>query len=400
MITHQIIILLFIGYIIYTIDLKQKYFPVPVVLVVLGIGLSFVPYFSSLHISKEIIFNVFLPAILFTSAYQFPLKQLKSNAGIIAALSTIGLMLTAVLLGFGIFLISEPFISLSLTGAFLLAAILIPTDPVSVTSILKQSTGAEKIADVVEGESMVNDGTSIVIFSIFLSMFQTGNAFSVSKFITEFLLVSIGGVALGILLGWLMSKAIHFTHQKQYQVMLTIIVAYGGFYIAEAISVSGVLTTVVAGIMLAYEFTRHPKKEDIQQSLDGFWNIATPTVLSLIFLLIGIQAAEYLLFPGWGIAVGIFILSLIARFIVLGGFVYLVPAWKNEFQNDFKTISLLTWSGIKGTMSIALLLWLEVAASGGEQLLVSLAFATVLLSLVLQSVGIYPLTKLMSSKNS
>lgn len=400
MITHQIIILLFIGYIIYTIDLKQKYFPVPVVLVVIGIGLSFIPFFSGLHISKEIIFNVFLPAILFTSAYQFPLKQLKNNAGIITALSTIGLMLTAVLLGFGIFIISEPFISMSLTGAFLLAAILIPTDPVSVTSILKQSTGAEKIADMVEGESMVNDGTSIVIFSIFLSMFQTGNDFSFGRFVTEFLLVSIGGVCLGIILGWLMSKAIHFTHQVQYQVMLTIIVAYGGFYIAEAIGVSGVLATVVAGIMLSTEFGRHPRKENIKNSLDGFWNIANPTVLSLIFLLIGIQAAEYLLFPGWGIAVGIFILSLIARFIVLGGFVYLVPAWKREFQNDFKTISLLTWSGIKGTMSIALLLWLDTAVSGGDQLLVSLAFAAVLLSLVLQSVGIYPLTQLMKSKNS
>lgn len=398
MLSHQIIILLFIGYIVYTIDLKQKYFPVPVVLVLIGIGLSLIPYFSSLTISKEIIFNVFLPAILFTSAYQFPLKQLRRNAGIIATLSTIGLIATAVLLGFSIYLISEPFISLSLTGAFLLAAILIPTDPVSVTTILKKSTGAEEVADVVEGESMVNDGTSIVIFSIFLSMFQTDSGFSVSKFFTEFLLVSIGGVTLGILLGWLLSKAIYFTSSRQYQVMLSIVVAYGGFYIAEKIGVSGVLATVVAGIMLAYEFRHNADENDIKNSLDGFWNIINPTVLSLIFLLIGIQAAEYLVFPGWGIAVAIFFFKLLSRFIVLGGFIYGVPAWRREFDHKMATATLITWSGIKGTMSVALLLWLEVEASNGGNIIVSLAFAVILLSLVLQSVGIYPLTKAISHK--
>lgn len=400
MIAHQIIILLFIGYIVYTIDLKREYFPVPVVLVLIGIGLSFIPYFDSLHISKDIIFNVFLPALLFTSAYQFPLKQLKENAGIIAALSTLGLMATALLLGFGIYLVSAPFVDLSMTASFLLAAILIPTDPVSVTAILKQSTGEEKIADVVEAESMVNDGTSVVIFTILLSMFETGNGFSFGKFITEFLLVSIGGIAIGLALGWLLSKVIHITHDRIYQVMLSIAVAYGGFYIAEAIGVSGVLTTVVAGITLAFEFGKVIKDTHLKDSLDGFWDIVIPTVLSVLFLMIGIQAAEYLAFPQWWLAAIIFILSIIARFIVLGGFIYTVPAWRKEFTNDFSATSLLTWAGIKGSMSIALLLWLEGTVSSGDKLIISLAFATVLFSLVLQSIGIYPLTKFLNKKHS
>ena len=400
MVAHQIIILLFIGYIIYTIDLKREYFPVPVVLVLIGIGLSFIPFFDSLHISKDIIFNVFLPALLFTSAYQFPLKQLKENAGIIAVLSTLGLMATALLLGYGIYLVSAPFVDLSMTASFLLAAILIPTDPVSVTAILKQSSGEEKIADVVEAESMVNDGTSVVIFTILLSMFETGDGFSVGKFASEFLLVSLGGIAIGFVSGWLLSKMIHFTHHKQYQVMLSIVVAYGGFYIAEAIGVSGVLATVVAGITLAFEFGKVIKDNHMKDSLNGFWDIIIPTVLSVLFLMIGIQAAEYLAFSQWWLAVIVFILSIVARFIVLGGFIYSVPAWRREFTDDLSATSLLTWSGIKGTMSIALLLWFEGAASEGNQLIISLAFATVLLSLVLQSIGIYPLTKFLNKKHS
>lgn len=400
MIAHQIIILLFIGYIIYTIDLKREYFPVPVVLVLTGIGLSFIPFFDSLHISKDIIFNVFLPALLFTSAYQFPLKQLKEYAGIIAALSTLGLMATALLLGFGIYLVSAPFLDLTMTASFLLAAILIPTDPVSVTAILKQSTGEEEIADVVEAESMVNDGTSIVIFTILLSMYETGNGFSLGKFVIDFLLVSIGGIAIGFVLGWLLCKVIHLTHHRTYQVMLSIIIAYGGFYIAEAVGVSGVLATVVAGITLAFEFEKVIKDNHMKESLDGFWDIIIPTVLSVLFLMIGIQAAEYLAFPHWWLAVIIFILSIVARFIVLGGFIYSVPVWKNEFTNDFSATALLTWAGIKGTMSIALLLWLEGIMPEGDKLIISLAFATVLLSLVLQSIGIYPLTKFLNKKRA
>src|SRR5690606_26990799 len=148
MITHQLLILLFIGYIVYTIDIKKNFFPVPVVLVISGLGLSFLPYFEDFNISKEIIFHVFLPAILFTSAYQFPLKQLKENIGIISTLSTFGLIATVGLLGLSIYLVGMLFSGITLTAAFLLAAILAPTDPVSVTSILKESSGDEQIADV------------------------------------------------------------------------------------------------------------------------------------------------------------------------------------------------------------------------------------------------------------
>ena len=230
-------------------------------------------------------------------------------------------------------------------------------------------------------------------------MFQTGNGFSIGKFVGEFLLVSIGGVAIGLLLGWILSKIIHFTHHKQYQVMLSIAVAYGGFYIAEAVGVSGVLATVVTGIMLSYEIEETKDDNNIKDSLDGFWDIVTQTLLSVLFLLIGIQAAEYLTFPYWGFAAVIFLLTLLARFVMLGGFIYAVPAWRNEFQNDFSTISLITWSGIKGSMSVALLLWLEETASGKDQVLVSLSFAVIVISLIMQSTGIYPLTKLLGSKD-
>lgn len=397
MFTHQLLILLFIGYIVYTIDIQKKFFPVPVVLVVIGLGLSFIPYFDSFNISKEIIFNVFLPAILFTSAYQFPLKQLRQNKGIISTLSTVGMIATVFLLGLSIFLAGTVFTALSFTASFLLASILAPTDPVSVTTILKESSGAEQIADVVEGESMINDGTSIVFFTIFLTMFQTGGGFSVGKFVSELLLVSIGGVLLGVLVGWLMSKTIRFTKDKKYQVILSVVGAYGAFYLGEAIGVSGVLATVAAGIFVYFEMSKEIEEDNLQESLDGFWDITTPVLLAVLFLLIGIRGAEYLAFSGWWFAIAIFLLAIIVRFMVIGLLIYGVPQWRHEFKNDFSTISLTAWSGIKGAMSVALLLWLEEAASGKDQILISLAFAAILLSLVIQSIGIYPLSKVLKN---
>ena len=397
MFTHQLLILLFIGYIVYTIDIKKNFFPVPVVLVVIGLGLSFIPYFEGFSISKDIIFNIFLPAILFTSAYQFPLKQLKENTGIILTLSTLGMIGTVFLLGLSIYLAGTFFTALSFTASFLLAAILAPTDPVSVTTILKESSGAEQIADVVEGESMINDGTSIVFFTIFLTMFQTGGGFSIGKFISEFLLVSIGGILLGVLIGWLMSKTIRFTTDKKYQVILSVVGAYGAFYIGEAIGVSGVLATVAAGIFVSYEMNKEIEEDNLKESLDGFWDITTPVLLAVLFLLIGIRGAEYLAFSGWWLAIIIFLLAIIIRFIVIGILIYGVPQWRHEFRNDFSTITLTAWSGIKGAMSVALLLWLEEATSGQEQILVSLAFAAILLSLVIQSIGIYPLSKVLKN---
>lgn len=397
MLTHQLLILLFIGYIVYTIDIKKNFFPVPVVLVMIGLGLSFVPFFDGFSISKDIIFYVFLPAILFTSAYQFPLKPLKENIGIIITLSTLGMVATVFLLGLSIYAAGTMFTAVSVTAAFLLAAILAPTDPVSVTTILKESSGADQIADVVEGESMINDGTSIVFFTVFLMMFQTGESFSIVEFIAEILMVSIGGVLLGLVTGWLMSKTIRFTNDKTYQVMLSIIGAYGAFYVGQAIGVSGVLATVTAGIFVSYEMSKEIKEDNLTESLNGFWDIVNPVLLAVLFLLIGIRGAEYLAFSGWWFAIVIFILSLIVRFVVIALFIYVVPKWRREFKNDLSTITLTAWSGIKGAMSVALLLWLEETTSGQEQVLVSLSFAAILLSLIIQSIGIYPLSKVLKN---
>ncbi|MFD1019755.1 cation:proton antiporter [Thalassobacillus hwangdonensis] len=389
----QIILLLFIGYIVFTLDKKQKNIPVPALLLVIGVVFSFLPFFSEVNVTKPVIYDILLPALLFISAYRFSPKALRENAGIIATLSTLGLIATAVLLGFTIYVIGGLFVSLSLVGALVIASILTPTDPVSVVSILKQSADDPKVADVVDGESMINDGTSIVLFTVLAGILTGEKSFDFLSFIGEFLYVSLGGAVTGVILGWIVSKAVHFTHQKDYQVMLSIVLAYGSFHIAEHIGVSGVLATVASGIMLAWEFENTNKEDHYREALDGFWNVVEPSVLALVFLLIGIEATGYLAFDHWGLAILLFIASIIIRFIVIAGTFQFFSRWRNTVS--WQQIGLISWSGIRGTMSVVLLLSLEAQASEEATLLMSISFAVVFLSLIIQSLGVYPLSKWM-----
>ncbi|RBW71106.1 cation:proton antiporter [Bacillus taeanensis] len=387
--SYQIITLLCIGYIVFTIDKKQENFPVPMVLLLIGISLSFFSFFSSVEITKHMIFNWFLPALLFTSAYQFQIGGLKKNIGVISVLSTIGLILTVLLLGTAIYFFS--FISLSFIEALLIASILTPTDPVSVVSILKKSSNSPKIAEVVEGESMVNDGTSIVLFTLVSQVYIKNEQFGVISFFLEFTKVSLGGLFIGILFGWLFSKAIHYTHHHQYQVMLSIILAYGSFYLAEHLGVSGVLASVASGIMLSWKLEQTEKEKTFRRYLNGFWEVIEPSILSLIFLVIGLEAMKYLQFNNIGFILLIFVLSLIVRFGVLSSILKIFPSWKEKFR--WGEVTLITWSGIKGTMSVALLLGLAAQGAGKTDTILSLTFGAIILSLIIQSTLIYPLSK-------
>lgn len=376
-----------IGYSVFTFDKKKKNIPVPVVLLLIGMGLSFVPAFSDVTLTKDIIFQWFLPALLFISAYQFPAKALKKHAGIITLLSTVGIVITTLLMSLLTYYGLHPWIPVTYGEALLISAILTPTDPVSVVSVLKESSNRDDIADVVEGESMINDGTSIVLFTVVAGIYFGGETFSVSSFMGEFLLVSLGGIVLGVTLGWLASKAIHFTTDSRYQIMLSIILAYGTFYVGEELGVSGVLATVSSGILLSYEYGKMIKENHFRKDLDGFWTVIEPTILTFLFLLIGIQTTRYLSFSLIGWIFFLFVLSLFVRYVIIIGVVKLKETWRKTY--GWKEVSILTWSGIKGTMSVALLLGLD---DQGPLLLHSLTFGVIMLSLLIQSVGIYPLS--------
>jgi monovalent cation:H+ antiporter, CPA1 family len=394
---EHLIIFLAIGYIFYALDKRQKQLPVPILLVVTGVMLSFIPYFSDVIISRELIYKGFLPALLFISAYRFSYQALRRYGMLFGLLSTAGMLATALLLGLAVWSIGSLFLSLSFIGALLIASILTPTDPVSVESVLEESNVNKKYTSILEGESMINDGTSVVIFTIVSSMYTAGESFSLFHLVKEFLFVSIGGVLIGSLFGWVLSKNIYFLKHRTYQVMISIIIAYGSFYLAELIGVSGVLATVTAGIMFSYELQKSDDEDYYRHSQEGFWSIIEPTILSLVFIVLGIVSMQYIQWKHFGLFLLIFVLSIVVRFLAMALIALPSKKWRELLY--WKGTVILTFAGVRGTMSIVLLLTLQAELSANHQIL-SLSFGAVLLSLILQTIIIYPLSLILKKPGS
>ncbi|HCX64690.1 MAG TPA: sodium:proton antiporter [Eubacteriaceae bacterium] len=386
---QHIISLLLIGYIVYTIDKKQENFPAPTVLLLIGMGLSLFTYFDTIDLTETMIYHLFIPALLFVSAYKFPIQGLLKNRRMIFLLATLGLFIHVVLLGaltYGLSLIWFP---VSFLGAMLISAILTPTDPISVVSIIKKSSISNDLAHIVEGESMFNDGTSVVVFTALLQFLAPATDASIGAFVYNFVSVSIGGLAIGIVLGYIMTRAIHFSEHNHYQVMLSIILAYGSFLLAEALSVSGVLAVVASGMMLSHAFHQSEKEAHFRDLLDGFWEIAEVSLLALLYLLIGIEVTDYLSFQYMGIGFALFIFTIIARYITI----YIVSSLVKK--HNWRYNLLISWSGLKGSMSVFLILTLHLKTSVNVETesLVAISFTVVLLSLIVQSLTLSKLTK-------
>ncbi|WP_175614483.1 cation:proton antiporter [Piscibacillus halophilus] len=390
MTTYHIIFFILVGTIIFAIDQKREYFPLPIILLLVGVALSYVPFFEQVLLTEKMIMHGFLPALLFISAYQLPLKDLKKYYGTFIALSTIGMLLTAFLLAVLIYTTVGISLSIGFVGALLIASILTPTDPVSTVNILKTSTKRDELADVVEGESLLNDGTSIVLFTVVAGIFSNQKSFHIGSFISEFLWVSIGGVLVGLIFGYILSKVIFWLNHREYQVMVSIVLAYGSFLVAEHIGVSGVLATVTSGLILSYEIdiTSQKRRPDY---LNGFWENINPIVLSILFIVMGLEATDLLKISDFWAMFVIFILSLLAREAILLIMFKLLPNLHNHFKT--KDVHLMTWCGIKGTMSIVLLLMFKDQYSGHEDSIISLTIGAIMLSMVIQSLTIYPLSK-------
>ncbi|WP_160058217.1 cation:proton antiporter [Alkalicoccus saliphilus] len=392
---YPYLILLFIGYLVYTLDKKKETFPAPPMLVLIGLALSVIPIFSQLTISEEFIYHVMLPALLFVSAYQFPVSMLNRYKSMIISLSTIGIIVAILLTGLTIYAAAGFFVSLSFAAALLIAVILTPTDPVSVVNILSADLNDELVTSVVEGESMINDGTSIVAFTLILSWYTHQQPPGFVEAGTELLYVSLGGIAIGLAGGWLFSQAVHFTHEQSYQIMLSIILAYAVFFLAEAVHVSGVLAVVTAGLVLSRTFYQSKKETHFREALDDFWEILELSILSLLFLMIGILAAPTLLHSYWLLVVILFLFMLLFRWITVEGVLLLTPS---RHPSSRKERFLISISGVKGAISVYLILKVQETGGSGSEIITAISFSIIILSLLLQSFAIHPLAKYIVKK--
>jgi len=349
---------------------KRLRLPYTVGLVIIGLGLTFFPDVRY-EISPELILGLFVPPLLFEASFHIRIDDLRRDLWLIALLAIPGVILTTFLVGGAIYW----GVGVGITTALVFGALIAATDPVAVVALFKQLGVPKRLQILLEGESLFNDGTAIVMFGLMLDIAVRGD-FLLSQSIIDFIRVAGGGVFVGLVLGLIASQAIRRINDPLVETTITTILAFSAFLLGEDAHVSGVLAVVTAGIV-AGNIGPRGMSPTTRIVVNNFWEYAAFLANSLIFLLIGLTADLGVLIENWQ-AIGIAILATLgARAVGIYGF--------SLFGNDIpkKWRHILYWGGLRGAIVLALALSLPIDFPERERLL-AMSFGVVLFTLLVQ----------------
>jgi len=360
-------------------------------LVGLGIGvLGIGPEIEATGFSHDLIFFVFLPPLLFQGAFHMNLNSLLKQFWPVVCFAVPGVIVSTLLVGGVVGWLGG--IS-SMMVAILFGALISPTDPVSVLSLFKEVGAPEDLKTIVEGESLFNDATGVVLFTILLKALLEGQGFRFGQAAYEFVKVSVGGLLLGALLGWIVFKVMRHIEDHLLENALCLVLAYGSFWLAEVMHLSGVIGTVMAGLMIGNYGRRLSMSEKTTQTVEIFFESIGFLINSLLFILIGLELREV---PGNIMWMTVFVAiaaMLVGRAAVSYSFYWLLNQVGTRRPKKWKHI--LFWGGLRGSIPIALLLQLpnEGVLVPWRPVLLVAGFGCVFFSLVVQGITMKPLMR-------
>lgn len=365
--------------------------PYTLALVIIGLVISPMHFIPVVHISPGLILLIFLPALLFEAAWNLKFDHLRENLIPILTLAVPGVCLSVGILG----AILHYGIGLNWSMSLLFGAMISATDPVSVLALFKKLGAPKRLTTIVEGESLFNDGTAVVVFNIILGIVVGTIAGSTGSIILsslrEFAVVVFGGLAVGAVVGIIASTLTSYFDDHLLEIMLTTIAAYGSFLLAdELLHVSPVIAVLVAGLILGNFGRARGMSPTTQVAVSSFWEFAAFVVNSLVFLLIGLEIQVPMLTENAALIAWVILAMLAARMVAIYG---LIPiANRFALPVPFRWRHVLFWGGLRGSLSIALVLSLDQSIPGRSQL-VALIFGTVIFSLLAQGLTISPLLR-------
>jgi Na+/H+ antiporter len=384
--------------------------PYPIFLVLGGLAIGFVPGLPVVQIAPEVIFIIFLPPLLNAAAFSSSPLDLRAHLRPIVLLA-IGLVLatTCAVAALAHFLIDLPW-----AEAFVLGAILAPTDPVAAEAIFRRLGVPERVGTVVGGESLINDGTGLAAFRMALA--AVGGSFSFWEAGLQFVLIGGGGIFVGLILAWAILPLWARLREPSILITFSVLIPYGVYILAEEIlHVSGILAVVTYGLYQGWKAPRlFPDASTRLQAL-SFWGVLIFVLEALLFILVGQQLptivgelgeytfAQVLLYAAliYGVVLG-------ARFVWFFTTPYLHPVFNRLLRNRYLRAPwqerlVMSWSGMRGAVSLAAALAVPVTIGGerfeGRDLILFLTFAVILATLVLQGLTLSPLIKALRLKD-
>lgn len=359
---------------------------VGLVIGVLGIG----PRIEETGFSHELIFFVFLPPLLFQGAFHMELNSLLKQFWPIVCFAVPGVIVSTLVVGGVVGWLGG--IS-SMMVAILFGALISPTDPVSVLALFKQVGAPEDLKTLIEGESLFNDATGVVLFTILLKLVLGGQQFGFGQAAYEFVKVSFGGIVMGAVLGWIVFNIMRHLEDHLLENALCLVLAYGSFWLAEVIHLSGVIATVIAGLMIGNYGRRLSMSEKTTKTVETFFESIDFVINSMLFILIGLELREVPADIMWRTVFIAIAAMMIGRAAVSYSFYWLLNQVGTKRPKRWKHI--LFWGGLRGSIPIALMLQLpnEGVLETWRPILLVAGFGCVFFSLVVQGITIGPLMR-------
>lgn len=335
-------------------------------------------------LTPDVILIVFLPALVFEGGVKLSVRDLLRNSAPLLLLANLGVLLAALVTGYLVHWTT----GLPVEIALLFGAIISATDPISVLSIFKDLRMDKRLSLIVEGESLLNDGTAAALFQILLAGMISGHL-GVSKGVGQFLFAVLGGVVLGSFLGYAGSRLTRTIDDPEVQITLTAVVAYSSYLLAYQLHLSGIIATASAGLIVGNLGAKHCSAQT-KTALESFWAYVAFIMNSLIFLLIGLEIHVDELLRSWRpvlLAVGA---VLVGRALS----VYLLVPVSNALTEKIplRWQHVIVWGGLRGALALALALSLDSTFPDRARVL-DLTFGVVAFSILVQGLTIKPLLK-------
>lgn len=382
--------------------------PYPIVLVLAGLVLSFLPHMPRIPLNPNLVFVIFLPPLLYSSAWAVSWRDFRRNLLVISLLA-VGLVGFTV---WGVAEFSDRFITaLDWKVGFLLGAVLSTTDAIAATSVAKSLGLPRRIVDILEGESLLNDATGLLALEVGLRLLEQGNLPSAGEGTLRLIYLIFGGLGIGLLIGMIVATFEKFIDHGPVEIVLSLIVPYAAYLAGEEAKASGVLAVVAAGLYLSRQSPRI-FSPSVRLQVTGVWEAMTFVLNGIVFVLIGLQMPYVLA----GIQGGLSRMTLIeygvifsATLIVLR-LVWVIPSVKlaNFVQRmrhpQQETIGrretfVIGWTGMRGVIALAAAVSIPEVINGAEfgrrNLVVFLTFSVILVTLVLQGLMLPPLIRVL-----
>jgi len=380
----QLGVLLFVSALVAMLSRRLR-LPYTIGLVLAGMGLYFFHVYLKWHLSKELIFSVFLPPLVFEAALFIHWDEFKRDLPVVGLLATVGVLLAATVTSVGMYY----GLSWDWGSAIAFGVLIAATDPVSVIATFKQAHVPARLRLLIEAESLLNDGTAAVAFVAVLGIL--GGAHQDAWSIGGTLLVTtLGGIATGATVAWCLMLLAGRTPDYLVEITFTTLAAYGSFFAAEHLHLSGVLATLTAGLVVGSFRSSSSITRAGRLALEPFWEYAAFVANSLIFLLIGAQLAQQHFDNLWAPVILALVLVTLGRAVAIYPLCAMFGRTRLKVARRHQHV--LFWGGLRGALALALALALPPQLPRHDDV-VTLTFAVVAFSIFVQGLTITPLLR-------